>query len=170
MFKNVHSKGIDKSMFNKLHRGLDFGTAKQGDPSAYVVTHYDVKEKTLYIVDEWYKQDTDYPEIARNILKENVNNFTVFCDYADNGGLKQLRIEGLKRAIPCKKGKVETGIKWLRGLNAIYIDSNRCPNTWKEFSEYSYVFKRSTGDYVLDEKNNHTIDAVRYALSEFIEY
>ena len=99
-----------------------------------------------------------------------MNNFTVFCDYADNGGLKQLRIEGLKRAIPCKKGKVETGIKWLRGLNAIYIDSNRCPNTWKEFSEYSYVFKRSTGDYVLDEKNNHTIDAVRYALSEFIEY
>lgn len=170
VFKNIHDFRADKGSFSTLLRGLDFGTAAQGDPSAYVVGFYDVVNKILYIVAEWYKRDTNYPEIARNILLENTHNFTVFCDNADNGGIKQLRIEGVKRALPCKKGKVETGIRWLRGLNAIYIDSTACPNAYREFTEYSYVLKKSTGDWVLSGKDNHIIDAVRYMLSQYIEY
>ena len=170
VFKNVKEFTADKGKFKTLQRGLDFGTATQGDPSAYVVCHYDDTTKTLYIVDEWYKKDTNYREIAKAILVENTHNFTVYCDNADSGGIKQLGLEGLKRAIPCKKGKVDTGVKWLRGLNAIYIDPQRCPNTYREFTEYSYKLQKSTGDYILDDKNNHTIDAIRYALSDFIKY
>jgi phage terminase large subunit len=170
VFKNIEDYTVDKSRFKTLQRGLDFGTAKQGDPTAYVVAHYDEKNKDLYIVDEWYKKDTDYPEIAVNILKENRNNFTVYCDNQDSGGIKQLIIEGVSKARGCKKGSVDNGIIWLRGLNNIYIDKNRTPHTYKEFTEYSYVYKRKAQEYVLDDKNNHTIDATRYALSDFIEY
>lgn len=170
VFNNIRDYTVDKSRFKTLQRGLDFGTAKQGDPSAYVVVHYDERNKDLYIVDEWYKQDTDYPEIAENILKENKNNFTVFCDNADNGGIKQLIIEGVKRAKGCKKGSVDNGVIWLRGLNNIYIDEKRTPHIYKEFSEYSYILQKSTGDYIIDTKNNHTLDATRYALSDYIEY
>ncbi len=170
VFKNIAEFKGDKSKYATLQRGLDFGLAKDGDPTSYVVCHYSPSKKELYILYEWYKQDSTYPEIAQEVLKENKNNFTVFCDSADSGGIKQLKIEGVKKAKGCKKGKVENGVAWLRGLNKIYIDSVACPETYREFTEYSYVLQKSTGDYVLSEKENHSIDAVRYALSEFIKY
>lgn len=170
VFKNIRTFTGNKSDYIKLLRGLDFGLAKDGDPTSYVVCAYSESKKELYILNEWYKRDSTYPEIAKAVLEENKNNFTVFCDSADSGGIKQLKLEGLKRAKACKKGKVENGITWLRGLNAIYIDPVACPETYREFSEYSYVLQKSTGDYILSEKNNHSIDAVRYALSEFIKY
>lgn len=167
VFRRIKDYIADKSKFTSLLRGLDFGLAKNGDPTSYVVVSIDTKKKELYILDEWYKQDTDYPEIAKEVLKENKNNFTVFCDSADAGGIKQLKIEGVKRATQCKKTKVDTGIKYLQGLT-IYIDKDKTPNTYREFTEYAYVENRN-GDSVLNEKNNHTIDAVRYALSNYIE-
>ena len=170
VFKNIDTFTADKSKYKTLQRGLDFGLAKDGDPTSYVVCHYSPSKKELYIVHEWYKKDSTYPEIAKEIKKENKNNFTVFCDSADSGGIKQLKIEGVNRAKSCKKGKVENGITWLRGLNKIYIDPDKCPETYREFTEYSYVLQKSTGDYVLSDKENHSIDAVRYALSDYIKY
>lgn len=170
VFKNIRTFTGNKAEYVKLLRGLDFGLAKNGDPTSYVVCAYSESKKELYILNEWYKCDSTYPEIAKAVLEENKNNFTVYCDSADSGGIKQLKLEGLKRAKACKKGKVENGITWLRGLNAIYIDPVACPETYREFSEFSYVLQKSTGDYILSEKNNHSIDAVRYALSEFIKY
>ncbi len=170
VFKNIHEFKGKKSDFTTLFRGLDFGLATNGDPSSYVVCAFNQANKELYIVDEWYQRDTTYPKIAEAIKAENVHNFKVFCDSADSGGIKQLRIEGISRAMPCKKGKVQNGITWLRGLNGIYIDPIKCPNTYREFTEYSWVLQKNTGDFVLDEKGNHSIDAVRYALSDFIKY
>ena len=170
VFKNIAEFVGNKSSYATLQRGLDFGLAKDGDPTSYVVCHYSPSKKELYILYEWYKRDSTYPEIAQEIIKENIHNFTVFCDSADSGGIKQLKIEGVKKAKGCKKGKVENGIAWLRGLNKIYIDPTACPETYREFTEYSYVLQKSTGDFVLNEKDNHSIDAVRYALSDFIKY
>ena len=167
VFRRIKEFVADKTKYKTLLRGLDFGLAKNGDPSAYVVVSIDAAKKELYILDEWYKQDTDYPEIARAILDENTNNFTVLCDNADAGGIKQLRIEGVQRALQCKKTRVDTGIRFLQGLT-IYIDPIATPNIFREFTEYSYV-ETKQGDSVLPDKNNHCIDAVRYALSSYIE-
>ena len=167
VFRRIKEYKADKSKFKSLLRGLDFGLAKNGDPTSYVVVALNSEKKELYILDEWFKKDTDYPEIAKAILSENTHNFTVFCDSADAGGIKQLRIEGVKKAMQCKKTRVDTGIKYLQGLT-IYIDPEATPNVYREFTEYSYV-ENSKGDSVLSEKNNHTIDAVRYALSNHIE-
>ena len=167
VFRRIKEYKADKSKFKTLLRGLDFGLAKNGDPTSYVVVSIDTTKKELYILDEWFKKDTDYPEIAKAIMTENTHNFTVFCDSADSGGIKQLRIEGVKKATQCRKTRVDTGIKYLQGLT-IYIDPNATPNVYREFTEYSYV-ENSKGDSVLSEKNNHTIDAVRYALSNHIE-
>ena len=167
VFRRIKEYKADKSKFKSLLRGLDFGLAKNGDPTSYVVVALNSEKKELYILDEWFKKDTDYPEIAKAILSENTHNFTVFCDSADAGGIKQLRIEGVKKATQCRKTRVDTGIKYLQGLT-IYIDPEATPNVYREFTEYSYV-ENSKGDSVLSEKNNHTIDAVRYALSNHIE-
>ena len=70
-------------------------------------------------------------------------------------------------AIGAKKGagSVEHGIRWLKELNAIVIDGERCPKTAREFSLYEYARGRD-GSFLNEcpDRNNHTIDAVRYAL------
>lgn len=60
---------------------------------------------------------------------------------------------------------IEYGIKFLQSLEAIIIDPVRCPNTKKEFYEYEYE-RDNKGEFkaCYPDKNNHCIDAVRYAL------
>ncbi len=61
---------------------------------------------------------------------------------------------------------VRDGIKWLQGLSHIYIDKKRCPETWKEFSTYEYASDKDGNFYsAYPDENNHSIDAVRYAMS-----
>ena len=55
-------------------------------------------------------------------------------------------------------------MKWWQSLTHIYIDPNRCPETYKEFVEYEY--ERDKNDEVISgypDLNNHHIDACRYA-------
>ncbi len=61
-------------------------------------------------------------------------------------------------------GSVEYGMKWLQSKKII-IDNNRCPHTAKEFLEYEYEHNKD-GEVIsgYPDENNHSIDAVRYAL------
>lgn len=70
-------------------------------------------------------------------------------------------LEGLKKDL----GSVEYSMKWLSSLIKIVIDRKRCPHTAKEFEEYEFE-KDKDGNVITGypDKNNHHIDAVRYAL------
>ena len=79
------------------------------------------------------------------------------------------RVEGL----PCQKaekgpGSLVVGMKWLQGLECIWIDSQQCPDTAKEFSQYEYRRDHQDGQVLegYPDCNNHHIDAVRYATSK----
>jgi hypothetical protein len=52
-------------------------------------------------------------------------------------------------------------MKWLQSLSAIVIDPVRCPDTAREFQNYTYA----KGTY--PDRDNHHIDAVRYATGPF---
>ena len=71
------------------------------------------------------------------------------------------------RVIGAKKGadSVAYAIKWLQDLEAIIIDPIRCPNASREFQEYE-IEKDKEGNLKgeFPDKNNHSIDAVRYGL------
>ena len=71
---------------------------------------------------------------------------------------------------PAEKGpdSVRYGIKWLQSLRHIYIDKNRCPDTYDEFIRYEYD-RDKTGNIIsaFPDKNNHHIDGVRYSLERF---
>ena len=71
-----------------------------------------------------------------------------------------LRISGAKKG----PDSVEHGIKWLQDRGHIYIDKRRAPNTYREFIGYEYERNRE-GQFisVYPDKDNHAIDAVRYA-------
>lgn len=92
----------------------------------------------------------------------------IIADSAEPKSIAEMRDLGL-RITGARKGRdsVEHGIKWLQDRARIYIDKRRAPNTYREFVSYEYERNRQ-GQFVsaYPDKDNHAIDAVRYAMSE----
>ncbi|HPJ03132.1 MAG TPA: terminase large subunit, partial [Candidatus Limiplasma sp.] len=90
----------------------------------------------------------------------------ITCDSAEPRSIAALKTLGM-RVIPAKKGpdSVEHGMKWLQTRIKIVIDPAKCPIAANEFSAYEY--DRDKAGNILPrypDKNNHTIDAMRYAM------
>ena len=78
----------------------------------------------------------------------------------------------IKRLKQVKKGpdSVEYGEKWLDDLDAIYIDPDRTPNAAKEFENIDYQTDKDGNPKArLEDKDNHLIDATRYAFADDME-
>jgi phage terminase large subunit len=129
--------------------------------------HYDRKYKRLYIFHEYYGVGISNRILAQHILSENRNNEPVYADSAEPKSINEIRQYGV-RISPVKKGpdSVEFGIKFLQDLEEIIIDDVRCPNTAREFLTYE-LEKDVNGNFKagFPDKNNHSIDMVRYALN-----
>lgn len=171
VFANITQRRISDeeiSTFDHIKRGIDFGYA--ADPFVYVVGHYDSKRKILYIFDEIYKVGLSNAKAA-GMIKERANySQLIVCDSAEPKSIAELREYGL-RVRGAKKGpdSIEYGIKFLQSLDGIVIDNIRCPKTAEEF--YNYALEPDGNDGFKDgypDKDNHTIDAVRYALEDEI--
>jgi phage terminase large subunit len=170
VFDNVQIRRISDdeiSEFYNVKRGLDFGYAI--DPLSYNVVHYDRKKKRLYVYHELYKVGlSNYSAYHDYIKKENKNNEMVLGDSAEPKSLHELRQYGLKvRGVKKGPDSVEYGIKFLQSLEAIIIDDMRCPETAREFLTYE-LDKDANGNFkaAFPDRNNHAIDAVRYALND----
>ena len=90
----------------------------------------------------------------------------VTCDSAEPKSISDFKSYGAYGARPAEKGpdSINYSMKWLQSLKHIYIDPNRCPETYKEFVEYEY--ERDRDDEVISgypDFANHSIDSVRYA-------
>ena len=167
VFDNVETRAItdeEIEKFDYLYTGLDFGFAV--DPVAIVKTSYNSSKKELYIFDEFYRVGASFDVIAEQLQKMG-NPYTI-ADSAEPRSIYELkkrdcRIVGAKKG----SGSVEHGLKCLQDLNKIVIDPARCPNTVREFCSYEYELDRY-GNYksIYPDKNNHSIDAVRYALED----
>lgn len=156
----------------QTHRnGLDFGF--ENDPCALMSVAYDAKKKILYIYGEWVKHGQFEEQIYEEIKRRDLLNKVITADSAEAKAIMRLNTLGARRVQKCWKapGSVEDGLHWLRSLRQIVIDPLRCPVAVKEWTHYE--FKRTgkgdlTNQYV--DANNHTIDAVRYALESEIRY
>lgn len=168
VFSNVQIRPITNeeiAEFYNLRRGMDFGYAV--DPFAYVAMHYDRKRKRLYIFHEAYKVNLSNRAAYELVKAENVKNEQIIADSAEPKSINELRQYGL-RIVAAKKGpdSVDYGIKFLQSLEAIVIDDRRCPETAREFLSYE-LEKDANGNFKAGypDKNNHSIDAVRYGLN-----
>lgn len=169
VFPNVKARTITKEeydSFDKIHRGLDFGFA--ADPLAYVATYYDKPRKRLFFLDEIYQTRLGNDEAVRKIKKLNPLNEPVFADSAEPRTIGEFKNMGLNIR-PARKGRgsIEHGIKWLQDLSEIIIDPKRTPNVLREFSGYELEedkWGNLKGSY--PDKDNHSIDATRYALEQ----
>lgn len=167
VFTNVTTRTISDQeikTFDRIRRGLDWGYAS--NPLHYAVLHYDKTRRRIYIFYEIHKVGMTYDQLAEKIKKENKMNDPVTADSAEPRSNSELKQRGI-RIRPAKKGpgSIEHGIKFLQDLEEIIIDPKRCPNTAREFLHYE-LEKDRNGEWKagFPDKNNHSIDAVRYAL------
>ena len=115
-------------------------------------------------MDEFYSIKTPIDRLAGEVLKR-AGNAVVRCDSADPRLIRELQARGVN-ALAVKKGagSIESGIRWMQELGAIAIDAAHCPNAVREFSGYEYR-QDGNGNPIaeLSDKDNHLIDALRYA-------
>ena len=153
--------------FTNPRHGQDFGYSS--DPAATAVSHYDSKKKIIYVYDEGYETGLTNDMLAAN-LKEKIGFDRIGCDSAEPKSVADLQKYGVN-AYSVKKGKdsVLHGIQWLQ-QQTIIVDS-RCINMRNELSQYKW--KEDAGGNALSipvDKNNHLIDALRYAYEEDMDY
>jgi len=152
-----------KKSADNLYCGNDFGFAK--DPNGFIVTHYDKKKATIYILDEIYASELDNEQLA-NLIKKKITGAIVTCDSAEPKSIKELKKYGIM-AIGAKKGpdSVDFGIKFLQ-KHKIIIDY-KCVNFKNEISQYKW--KEDKLGNVLPipiDKFNHLLDGLRYAYED----
>lgn len=151
------------ALFDHIARGIDWGYA--ADPFHYTVNHYDKTRRRLYIYYEIQMLKLSNRKAAEMVKAENKRNKLIICDSAEPKSIAEMLAYNLK-VLGAKKGadSVEYGIKWLQDLEEIVIDPKRCPNTAREFLEYE-LEKDANGNFKghFPDKNNHSIDAVRYS-------
>ncbi|WP_440337945.1 PBSX family phage terminase large subunit [Megasphaera sp.] len=170
VFENVEDMAMSYELvgnFDRLYYGLDFGFAV--DPLAYVAMYYDAKREDLYIFDELYRQKMTNSQAAKAI-KLRINGGRILADAAEPKSIAEMSDYGL-RISGARKGpdSIDFGMRWLQNRAHIYIDKRRCPNTYKEFVAYEYD-RNKDGQFIsaYPDANNHSIDAVRYGLSEIM--
>lgn len=173
-----------------LYYGLDFGFAV--DPCSFLVCAYDRKHETIYLLDEIYKRGLSNAQLAEEIkargydragaATRQYNEFmggwynetprnVIIADCSEPKSIYDLRSLGLK-VKECHKesGCVQYRVKWLQH-RTIVIDPKRTPESHREFINYSYKADKD-GNFlsVLPDADNHSIDALAYALNDLIYF
>lgn len=148
--------------------GLDFGYIN--DPSAFVHVKINQETKTIYIMEEYVKKHMLNNEIAEMIKSLGYAKEEIYADSAEEKSIDEIRLKGISKIKPVKKGagSVLQGIQFIQQYKII-IDE-RCFKTIEEFDNYTWKKDKKTNEYINEpvDTYNHTIDAVRYALSNAI--
>ncbi|MGF7049145.1 PBSX family phage terminase large subunit [Paenibacillus sp. DS2015] len=153
--------------FDNIRQGVDWGYGV--DPFSFVRWHYDKTRRVIYALDEVYGVKLSNREAADKIKVKGYHTLQSIADSAEPKSVDEmkhqlgLRIKGAKKG----PGSVEYGEKWLDDLEEIVIDVNRTPNIAREFENIDYQTDPDGNPRArLDDKDNHTIDATRYAFED----
>lgn len=154
--------------FSGPYLGMDFGFSV--DPTALVKVW--VAGRTLYVEHEAYGVGVDLDDTPALMDKvPGAREHTIRADSSRPETISHLRRHGYSRVIGVEKGKgsVEDGVEHLRSYERIVIHP-RCVHAAEEARLWSYKVDRLTGDVLpkLDDRHDHTWDAVRYALEPII--
>lgn len=150
---------------NAVHRfGADWGFAI--DPTVLVRCH--VEGRKLYVDAEAWQVGCEIdktPALFDTI--PGSRKWLIRADSARPETVSYMKRQGFRITSAIKGvGSIEDGIEFLRSFDIIVHP--RCTKVAEELTLYAYKVDDHTGEIlpVLDDKNNHTIDALRYALEE----
>lgn len=145
--------------------GLDFG---KSNPNAILCIALDPDTKTFYVYKEFYASETLLKTISTFLSNEGLA-YVLADTQAAQLILELNQFYGNRNVKPADKTK-DTGIARIRGLlqeGRLKFFRNRTIHTIDEMQTYHYAAPDSNGfnnDKTVD-KNNHAMDALRYAFS-----
>lgn len=165
IFKNWRVEDLTGEIhkFDNLYYGCDFGYSS--DPNAAIKIHIDEKRKKIYILDEIYKVGMQDEELVR-CLSEFCANDVITCDSSEEKTIDYLCNCGLS-AFRAVKGpdSINRGIRFLQGYEIIIEE--HCQNFKNEIEQYHWLQDKYGNDMAKAvDKNNHLIDALRYATEQ----
>lgn len=166
VFRNWRVEDLSEHIphFANVYNGLDFGFSE--DPNALIRVNVDQAQKKIYVFDEMYKTGMLNDELAEELQRRVPAGQHITCDCAAPQNIAELNARGI-HAIPAIKGQnsVNFGIQWLQGYEII-IDV-RCQNFKNEIQSYHWQEdKYGNALQKPADKDNHLIDALRYATEE----
>lgn len=162
VFKNwkVEEFSIDPAWI--LRQGADWGFAV--DPS--VLVQCAIVGRTLYIAHEAYRVgcDIDFlPDLFMTV--PDAERWPTIADSARPETISYMQRHGFPKILAAIKGarSLEEGVEFLKTFDIVVHP--RCVHTIDELTSYSWETDPLTGLVIpkLKDKDNHVIDAVRYA-------
>lgn len=191
VFENVEdfevSPGEERG-FKWVRNGIDWGFMQ--DPFVFLRVAYDAKRRDLYIFDEVSNTETlDAPNITtvkrhlaevdnegcmklapkgEPLFKPGKPDNEIRADAAAPKDIATWKKAGVNVMSASKRVPVADGIRWLQKRAHIFIDRKRCPLSWAEFTHYRASEDEEGRFKGYPDKDNHTIDATRYAVFDLI--
>lgn len=164
VFRNWKVEAFDTPT-DAIHRfGADWGFAI--DPT--VLTRCHVEGRTLFVDQEAWEVGCEIDKTPALFDKvQGSRKWLIRADSARPETVSYMQRQGFKIVGALKgPGSLEDGVEFLRSFDIVVHP--RCVNVAKELALYSYKIDPHTEAILplLEDKNNHTIDALRYALEE----
>lgn len=150
-----------------FYHGADWGYAS--DPTTLVRCF--ILDDCLYIDRECYDYNVELDDIPRMFDEiPTARKWPIKGDSASPAIISYVKRSGFN-ITGAKKwpNSVEEGIAFIRAFKKVFIHRS-CINTAREFRSYSWKTDKHSGVLVPvpEDKNNHAIDACRYALDSMI--
>jgi phage terminase large subunit len=162
VFRNWRIEEFDVKSDWIIRQGIDFGYSI--DPS--VLVQCAIVGKTLYVPYEAYMVGCEIdalPDLFMTV--PGAEKWPSVADSARPETISYLAKHGFPKIFPAVKGakSLEEGVQFLQTFDIVVHP--RCKHTIDELTLYSYKTDPLTGKVlpVLEDKNNHVIDALRYA-------
>ncbi|MBQ9263731.1 MAG: PBSX family phage terminase large subunit [Clostridia bacterium] len=166
IFTNWRAETLPDPVPGETRMGLDFGFA--ADPCGFLLLRYERKQKRIWVMEEMYEKGLTNLALSKR-LSPYASFGPIACDSAEPKSIAELRTLGVN-AYPVRKGpdSVVHGIQWLRQQEIIL--SPACQHLREELSRYQWQ-QDATGQALPrpKDKDNHLIDALRYALENDID-
>ena len=163
VFKNWRVEEFDSPANVEYRMGADFGFSI--DPSCAVRCWIDGVQ--IFVDYEAWGlgvEIIDLPKLFMTI--PDGEKYWLTADSARPETISHLRQHGFPRIAPALKGarSLEEGVEFLKGYDLVVHP--RCQHLIDELTHYSYRTDTLTGQVlpILEDKNNHMIDALRYAV------
>lgn len=151
-----------------LRFGADFGFSV--DPATLIRLWIDEKKREIYIDHEAYGVGVEIEDLEEFYISvPQSRDWKITADSARPETISHLKKKSFK-IVGAKKGKdsVKEGIEFLKSYTIVVHP--RCVHVIDELGLYSYKVDKITGDIlpILEDKNNHCIDAIRYAVEQLM--
>ena len=162
VFKNWTVEDFETPADATLRFGADWGFAS--DPTVLIRCY--IEGRTLYVDHEAYMvgcEIVNTPELFFQIPESE--RWPIVADSARPETISYMRSHGFPKIMAAVKGpkSLEEGVEWLKSFDIVVHP--RCQHTIDELTLYSYKKDALTDAVlpVLEDKDNHLIDALRYA-------